>query len=154
MEHTPKIPYKPNIHEALDFYKKLEMMQELGPCSATCLGLTCKEFYRIYSTFGGAVVPVRLNHVVALKAQRRGMLEVTYITLHYLLKDFMVPNWIWDPDFGIFRPKEKAGTVMSDDEFQEWLEFNRSRGRERGRGWRGMGGKIVVRCGTIFKTFE
>jgi hypothetical protein len=146
--HDPEVP---NLQELPQFFQQV-IFEMLDRCSSTCLALTCKAFYEIYSFFGQP--PVRLNHIVVLKAKRRGKMETTYITLHYLLKDFMGPHWIWDSDHGIFRPKEKAGKAMSDDEFQEWLKFNRSRGKERGCGWRGMGGKVVVRDGIISKTFE
>ena len=66
----------------------------------------------------------------------------------------MGPCWKWDADHGISRPEDKVGVAMSDKEFQEWMKLNRSRGRERGCGWRGMGEKDVVENGIISKMFE
>jgi hypothetical protein len=66
----------------------------------------------------------------------------------------MGPHWKWDGDHGIFRPEDKVGMSMSDDELQEWMKFNRSRERDRGCGWRGMGGKVFVKNGRISKILE
>jgi hypothetical protein len=43
---------------------------------------------------------------------------------------------------------------MSDDELQKWLDFNRSRGRDSGCGWRGIGGMVVVKKGMISQIRE
>ena len=130
----------------LPHFPKQRIFSMLDLCSSTCLALTCKDFYSIYRL--PSLHLVRLDHVTVLKTEKRpGQQEFTYITLHYLLRRFMEPYWKWDADHGIFRPKDKVGTAMLDDEFQEWVNLNRSKGRDRGCGWKGMGGKVVVRNG-------
>lgn len=94
------------------------VLQTLDLFVAACLAITSMPWYNIYQKSQSNLIS--LDHVSVLKWKLRGPQETTFYTLHYLLEDWKKPNWTRDPGQGIFRMKGKAGTAMSEEDFQAW----------------------------------